>query len=328
MPQTGIPSGSAPQQPPHSPVAHEWKLWEKVLAGGVAVLALAIFSFAILGLRGSSLVPNELRDKTNALESEVDASPDIVVSTYLCDSSAYEWRVIKRDEVLGGSRWEHRSPSVDSYVIPVLMKNGQILYEGAPHDFGIANSNFPVAEPFIKAYAASRDIFQTGDPEGKHWSNKYYKEISFTYPAVSMKDFDDIAFCTKKYRTQIDADINIGTYPRKIGWLILKDSTERRKAMGYVAYACNDGSTGVIAGGRHIIYYAAGSNLDGKSFVSTYKEGGWVTLDGKIHPKEVYSPLYTGGVDPGSVIPQCVDSTGQSMVDIINSVPSRMQYMQ
>jgi hypothetical protein len=309
MPPTETDSPITSQSPaPKSGIKKRFKLFILIIliVGGIWILGETA-----LGVWVGIIIPNLERSK---LVTQTEKSPDVVVSTYQCSSADYQWQILERDDVYPTPLFE--APKLYRYRIPALVYKGQVIADRGNSSPARA---FPAAEPFVKAYIVSRNIFE---PNQGPWAGADYRYIEVPSSSISISDADLVAKCLGENVGHMNEDLKqnpVKYHP--IGWILLVDKDIFREPEP--TYICADSTVAHIWGGLNIQYYSPGDVSGSGTPVGS---GGWVTVDGTVHPSQA-NPAAPGGADPGTVLRQCVDEGGTSMIDRIRSIPSRIQFL-
>jgi hypothetical protein len=262
----------------------------------------------------------------------VKNTPEVVVSTYKCEDLDYEWQIVENDGL-------PEFGQVVKYRAPALLHQGKVIsggFIGVDNEVELGRkispdieSDFSTVDRFDEIFILNRSTLAS-----EIYSDKF-SYVLVPISTISIKDFEMTAKCLYQNINKINENLleNIsGRYEslvkkRPVVGVILQDSL---KSGGRRQYPCRDGSTAIISqsfGGRSssIRYYPPGMNPINDYFDPAVKEF-LVTMNGTISPYKENLTFLEAGSDPSSVFQGCISPEGESLVDYIHSIPSKIKF--
>jgi hypothetical protein len=298
-------------------------LWLLIVIGIIAATIPVLVGLFLAVTIGKLFVGDAM--DYNQLLPQIESSADVTISKFQCEVPDYKWAIVEKDAIQKGNSLELGTKSqIYTYRVVTLLKGDQVLAEsGSPE----RNDRFPIGMNFISGLVRDRSVFKTSDSEGKYWVSSLYTNVQIPQSKLSLQDFGVVSRCLFDYENDLNADLNRDAKrPAPIGWVLLMDDNIKKNKAGDVEYACEDGTYASTLGGRRIIFYKPSDtgNIYSEIVPSQY----WPTIDGRIHSVEIYSGVASGGQDPSTIFPRCVDEKGQTLVDFLHSLPTRISFYQ
>jgi len=288
------------------------RLLKIALVALVATPALWI-SLLILGFDPSTI----------SLHLQIAANKDTLFSeTYQCGE--YYWRVQEREEIVEGSFGLGTVTHIGKRRDLILGNTKGVIAEFKP---GITetiayNSEFPAGEAFLHAYVFGEKALS----QEKENVLELRRQFLIPNTRISETNFREIASCLNNNLATIEPQLNeVSPVKYPVGWVVLVDSSVKRDEWsGHPAYECNDGSRMVTL--DRIIHHISKENKNQKpspfgSVARDFELIGIIGLDGSL-----YSGFFPDAAKEQKDFPtlQCVNSNGQTLKAIINSIPDRI----
>lgn len=262
--------------------------------------------------------------------SHIHNTPDVVVNTYKCENPDYEWQIVGHDFAYGGELFIPPEPKEARTL--VLLHQGKVISGAVDKKDEEEYSSdeifsLPTVGQFDEAFILNHSIWENPrSVSGSYWKDPVnYSYILVPPSLISATDFEMTAKCLYRNIDKINEILlSINKEREQIGGILLQDKSRLRLK---TKYTCSDGSNVMSSGWDEIKYYPPDIRYDDyynpsiKEFI--------VAMDGKISPyyfnKENLTFLEAGR-GPSSVFQGCISPEGESLVDYIHSIPSKIKF--